>query len=122
MSGSAGNTGDWLLAAVKKNPEGLLLLAAGAVLLMRKAGGMGSTNAWSAIRPFRKRQFCQGRDRREGIRGGARILPQTLLNGRSKRSDRLRLRRPNMPNRHGAQFRDSRSGSWIRPSPRSKAQ
>lgn len=45
MSGSAGNTGDWLLGAVKKNPEGLLLLAAGAVLLMRKAGGMGLTNA-----------------------------------------------------------------------------
>ena len=47
MSGSTGNTSDWLLAAVKKNPEGLLLLAAGAVLLMRKAGGMGSTNAIS---------------------------------------------------------------------------
>ena len=45
MSGSAGNTGDWLLGAVKKNPEGLLLLAAGAVLLMRKAGGIGLTSA-----------------------------------------------------------------------------
>ena len=45
MSGSAGNTGDWLLGAVKKNPEGLLLLAAGAVLLMRKAGGLGLTSA-----------------------------------------------------------------------------
>ena len=45
MSGSAGNMGDWLLGAMKKNPEGLLLLAAGAVLLMRKTGGLGLTNA-----------------------------------------------------------------------------
>ena len=29
-------TSDWLLSAAKQNPEGLLLLAAGAVLLMRK--------------------------------------------------------------------------------------
>jgi ElaB/YqjD/DUF883 family membrane-anchored ribosome-binding protein len=29
-------SGDWLLNAVKHNPEGLLLLAAGAVLMMRK--------------------------------------------------------------------------------------
>lgn len=29
---------DWLLHAAKQNPEGLLLLAAGAVLLMRKSG------------------------------------------------------------------------------------
>jgi len=49
MSGSAGSTSDWLVGAVKKNPEGLLLLAAGAVLLMRKAGGMGSTNAPNAM-------------------------------------------------------------------------
>ena len=47
MSGSAGNTSDWLLGAMKKNPEGLLLLAAGAVLLMRKTGGLGSSNAMS---------------------------------------------------------------------------
>jgi hypothetical protein len=45
MSGQATNTSDWLLGAVKKNPEGLLLLAAGAVLLMRKAGGAGSKHA-----------------------------------------------------------------------------
>jgi hypothetical protein len=45
MSGQAGNTGDWLLGAVKKNPEGLLLLAAGAALLMRKSGALGSSSA-----------------------------------------------------------------------------
>jgi hypothetical protein len=32
-------TGDWILGAVKRNPEGFLLLAAGAALLMRKAAG-----------------------------------------------------------------------------------
>lgn len=42
---------DWLLGAFKQNPEGLLLLAAGAVLLMRSGGsragfaGPGSTSA-----------------------------------------------------------------------------
>jgi hypothetical protein len=30
-------TGDWILGAIKRNPEGFLLLAAGAALLMRKA-------------------------------------------------------------------------------------
>ena len=34
-------TSDWLLHAAKQNPEGLLLLAAGAVLLMRKTGFSG---------------------------------------------------------------------------------
>ena len=34
-------TSDWLLHAAKQNPEGLLLLAAGAVLLMRKNGLSG---------------------------------------------------------------------------------
>jgi hypothetical protein len=31
-------TGDWILGAIKRNPEGLLLLAAGCALLMRRAG------------------------------------------------------------------------------------
>ena len=35
-TGGAGMS-DWLLGTVRKNPEGLLLLAAGAVLLMRKS-------------------------------------------------------------------------------------
>ena len=30
--------GDWILGAIKRNPEGLLLLAAGCALLMRRAG------------------------------------------------------------------------------------
>lgn len=36
---SSTGTSDWLLGAVKQNPEGLLLLAAGACLLLRKTGG-----------------------------------------------------------------------------------
>ena len=38
---SAVHTSDWLVRALKDNPEGLFLLAAGAVLLMRKGGPLG---------------------------------------------------------------------------------
>ena len=34
---SGARISDWLLGSARKNPEGLLLLAAGAVLLMRKS-------------------------------------------------------------------------------------
>jgi len=37
-----GNTGEWMLDSIKRNPEGLLLLAAGAVLLMRSNSGRSS--------------------------------------------------------------------------------
>ncbi len=37
-----GNTGEWMLDTIKRNPEGLLLLAAGAVLLMRTNPGHSS--------------------------------------------------------------------------------
>ncbi len=37
-----GNTGEWMLDTIKRNPEGLLLLAAGAVLLMRTNSGTPS--------------------------------------------------------------------------------
>ncbi len=37
-----GNTGEWMLNTIKRNPEGLLLLAAGAVLLMRANSGVPS--------------------------------------------------------------------------------
>jgi hypothetical protein len=33
------NAGEWLVEAAKKNPEGLLLLAAGACLLLRSKSG-----------------------------------------------------------------------------------
>jgi hypothetical protein len=35
---SMSNSGDWLWRSIKRNPEGLLLVAAGAALLMRTAG------------------------------------------------------------------------------------
>jgi len=35
------NSGDWLFRSIKQNPEGLLLVAAGAALLMRSAGSWG---------------------------------------------------------------------------------
>ena len=44
MNISQGTPADWLMGTFKKNPEGLLLLAAGAVLMMRQ-GGNGSTQA-----------------------------------------------------------------------------
>src|SRR4051812_8932134 len=56
--GSFGSS-DWLMGAVKKNPEGLLLLAAGCALLMRSgsswigsaASGSGSARASSDYDP-----------------------------------------------------------------------
>ena len=39
---SAQGTSDWLMGAVKSNPEGLLLLAAGCALLLRSGSSMGS--------------------------------------------------------------------------------
>jgi hypothetical protein len=46
-------TGDWLMGAVKRNPEGLLLLAAGAALLLRGVGSSQGTHSgrhWSEQR------------------------------------------------------------------------
>ena len=44
MNHPVSNTSDWLLGAMKKNPEGLLLLAAGAALLLRKSGALAPAN------------------------------------------------------------------------------
>ena len=50
----AQGTGDWIMGAVKSNPEGLLLLAAGCALLLR-SGASGRTltltNAWDRRAP-----------------------------------------------------------------------
>jgi hypothetical protein len=45
---SGAGRSDWLLNTVKQNPEGLLLLAAGAVLLLRKAGASASSRSTMA--------------------------------------------------------------------------
>ena len=44
-SNTGGLSADWLMSAVKKNPEGLLLLAAGCALLFRT--GSSRTRQWS---------------------------------------------------------------------------
>ena len=40
-----GNGGEWILNIIKRNPEGLLLLAAGAVLMMRTGGSQSPPDA-----------------------------------------------------------------------------
>ena len=40
-----GDGGEWILNAIKKNPEGLLLLAAGAVLMMRTSSPQSSSRS-----------------------------------------------------------------------------
>ena len=66
-SGAAG----WLVGAVKNNPEGLLLLAAGCALLMRKSGAAKSRRSRDA-REYRRNDMTQsgrgGRDRTVGER------------------------------------------------------
>ena len=49
------DNGEWMLNAIKRNPEGLLLLAAGAVLMLRTGArvGRGSVNCrrlWAEAR------------------------------------------------------------------------
>ena len=39
--------GDWIMGAVTRNPEGLLLLAAGAALLMRSGRGQSSRRSYA---------------------------------------------------------------------------
>jgi len=63
--------GDWLVKAAQRNPEGLLLLAAGAALLMRSSATfMGSDN-----RPKRRQQGRQG-GQRDGGRHGQQAAQQ----------------------------------------------
>jgi hypothetical protein len=103
-TGGAGMS-DWLLGSVRKNPEGLLLLAAGAVLLMRKSTPSRTYQAETPHFPqsggFRETTT----DMQESGRGfaeqvkerQARWLPQ-----RRKPQAPSLLRRPSMPNRQGA--------------------
>ena len=46
-------TGDWLMGAVKRNPEGLLLLAAGCALLLRSKGGSRASDRTGRQDEFR---------------------------------------------------------------------
>lgn len=61
---NASGTGDWLMGAVKKNPEGLLLLAAGCALLLRHSSGWSGRSAQSTTTDSRSSGY--------GHQGGAR--------------------------------------------------
>ena len=63
----SGATG-WLVGAVKNNPEGLLLLAAGCALLMRKSGASKSRRSPDARGYGRNDSGRGGRDRTVGER------------------------------------------------------
>ncbi len=88
---SAQGTSDWLMGAVKSNPEGLLLLAAGCALLLRSgaskvsaqtsgqrsASSVGGSqqynqgNLWAAAgRLWHLGKYFAGRRQRARIRGG----------------------------------------------------
>ena len=41
---SSSHAGDWIMGAARRNPEALLLVAAGAVLLMRGSGSFVCTS------------------------------------------------------------------------------
>ena len=44
-----GDGGEWIFNAIKRNPEGLLLLAAGAVLMMRTNSSQSSSRSLSTL-------------------------------------------------------------------------
>ena len=72
MSRNSESTGDWLMNTVSRNPEGLLLLAAGAALLMRKGPSLLGTVGGSSTRQRGQHggQRHQGAQRHQG--GGQR--------------------------------------------------
>ncbi len=62
----AQGTGDWIMGAVKSNPEGLLLLAAGCALLLRSGASGRSAHA-----PERSGSTGTGRERTSENYGAA---------------------------------------------------
>jgi len=70
---------DWLVNAVKKNPEGLLLLAAGCALLMRTGSGRG-----------RRSPSTHGEQRRDTERGGRSGSQWEMPEGVSRVADTAR--------------------------------
>ena len=109
---SSTGTSDWLLGAVKQNPEGLLLLAAGACLLLRKTGGKAlfaghassnrSYSAWFGLSHVLARNVQNKADAAAFPRlcRARRIMPATsptepwIRSGRSRRRLRTTLARP----------------------------
>jgi hypothetical protein len=56
MSRQSQTTSDWLLGAVKQNPEGLLLLAAGCALLLRSTPAFGRSPSATSSQPTSDRR------------------------------------------------------------------
>jgi hypothetical protein len=73
-SGGMG-TGDWLVGAVKRNPEGLLLLAAGCALLLRSGGSAGSMDS---VRRTVPEGVSRATDRARGVTDRARSYASDL--------------------------------------------
>ena len=73
-SSSSGWGADWLVGVVKRNPEGLLLLAAGCALLLRSGGPAGRTQPMThpGARDFRDRQWESSRYDARGGRASDR--------------------------------------------------
>jgi hypothetical protein len=78
------STGEWLLNTIKQNPEGLLLLAAGAVLMMRQKSGtlaVGSRSAGSGVIETVQQSTAQPLEAARDAMSGAYSYTQEL--GRS---------------------------------------
>lgn len=75
--------GEWILGAVRRNPEGLLLLAAGAALLMRRSGTPVSTDRTPRQNEYRAgSQDGDNADRENGGRNlGDRVAQATQAAG-----------------------------------------
>lgn len=74
---------DWLVSAVKKNPEGLLLLAAGCALLLRNKRSPGSSQHHRSLHPG-------GGERGSRRRGSDRGGDWDLAEGMSRTADKAR--------------------------------
>jgi hypothetical protein len=64
--------GDWLMGTVRRNPEGLLLLAAGCALLMRSRRGNGGGNTAKNIYRDLEREVAKASDKASGSVSGMR--------------------------------------------------
>jgi hypothetical protein len=79
----ASGTGDWLIGAVKKNPEGMLLLAAGCALLLRHSGGGWSGRGGQST-------TTESRSSSYGNQGGARQKQPGVSDAISSAADSAR--------------------------------
>jgi hypothetical protein len=83
---NAPGTGEWLMGAFKKNPEGMLLLAAGCALLLRSGVGSGrSSYSASPSRPAG--QGYQGGGTSQGASGVSDTVSRAAESARDYASD-----------------------------------